>query len=137
VALADVTREHLDRTREVFHVARRRSYYRPDAYNELAYSNLQAVVIETPPYYHPVRAQSAIDAGKHVYLAKPVAVDVAGCRSIVATERRPSRRILPFWWISRTVRSLRFRIWYRAFAGAIWAPRAGTGLPLCRASGER
>jgi predicted dehydrogenase len=59
-----------------------RAYYGGDAYKQLAESKLDAVVIETPPYFHPEHARAAIEAGKHVYLAKPVAVDVPGCRSI-------------------------------------------------------
>jgi predicted dehydrogenase len=43
---------------------------------------LDVVVIESPPYFHPEQARAAVDAGKHVYLAKPIAVDVPGCHSI-------------------------------------------------------
>jgi len=82
VALADVVRENLDGTRTKFSVDAGRAYYGPDAYKELAESKLDAVVIETPPYFHPEHAKAGVDANKHVYLAKPVAVDVPGCRSI-------------------------------------------------------
>jgi predicted dehydrogenase len=41
------------------------------------------VIIETPPYFHPEQAQAAVDAGRHVFLAKPVAVDVPGCKEIL------------------------------------------------------
>lgn len=84
VALADVVRKNLDATREKFKVAEARSYYGPKAYQEMAASNVDAVVIETPPYYHPEQAMAAVEAGKHVYLAKPVAVDPPGCRTIEA-----------------------------------------------------
>src|ERR1051325_9323115 len=53
VAVADVVKEHLDTTREKFKVDAGRTYYGPDAYRELASSRLDAVVIETPPYFHP------------------------------------------------------------------------------------
>ena len=88
VALADVVRGNLDKTRDAFKVEGARSYYGPEAYKELAHSKLDGVVIETPPYFHPLHAQEAVDAGKHVYLAKPVAVDVPGCRSIVDSGKR-------------------------------------------------
>lgn len=87
-AVADVVRANLDKTREKFKVDASRAYYGPQAYAELAASNLDAVVIETPPYYHPEHAMAAVDAGKHVYLAKPVAVDVPGCKSIEAAGRK-------------------------------------------------
>ena len=85
VALADVVREHLDSTAVTFKVAAPRAYYGPDAGRQLAQSPLDAVVIETPTFYHPEMALAAVDAGKHVYMAKPVAVDVPGCKSVLAS----------------------------------------------------
>ncbi len=41
-----------------------------------------AVALETAPYFRPEHAAAAVEAGKHTYLAKPVAVDVPGCLSI-------------------------------------------------------
>jgi len=97
VALADVVRANLDTVRDKFHVDASRAYYGPDAYRELAESKVDAVVIETPPYYHPLDAQAAVAAGKHVYLAKPVAVDVPGCRDILEAGKRAAGKHLSFW----------------------------------------
>lgn len=88
VALADVIREHLDTTASKFKVESSRAYYGPDAYKELIGSKVDGVIIETPPYFHPDHARAAVDAGRHVYLAKPVAVDVPGCRSILESGRK-------------------------------------------------
>jgi myo-inositol 2-dehydrogenase / D-chiro-inositol 1-dehydrogenase len=96
VALADVIRENLDKTGEKLKVEASRLYYGPDAYKELAVSKLDAVAIETPPYFHPEHAAAAVDAGKHVYLAKPVAVDVPGCRSITESGKRAQAKNLSF-----------------------------------------
>ena len=49
---------------------------------------LDAVAIESPPFFHPRQALDAVAAGLHVYLAKPVAVDVPGCL-MVAEAGRP------------------------------------------------
>jgi myo-inositol 2-dehydrogenase/D-chiro-inositol 1-dehydrogenase len=62
-------------------------------YRRLLEQELDAVAIETPPYFHPAQAADAVDAGKHVYLAKPVAVDVPGCRSIEASATRALNRL--------------------------------------------
>lgn len=97
VALADVMRQNLDTTGGKLNVDKSRLYYGPDAYKELAQSKVDAVVIETPPYYHPEQAAAAVDAGKHVYLAKPVAVDVPGCRTISESSKRASGKNLSFW----------------------------------------
>ncbi len=51
----------------------------------IARGGLDAVAIISPPYFHPSQARAAVDAGLHVYLAKPVAVDVPGCRSVTAS----------------------------------------------------
>ena len=54
---------------------------------------LDAVAIETPPYFHPQQVADAVSAGRHVYLAKPVAVDVPGCRSIEASAASAQGRL--------------------------------------------
>ena len=43
---------------------------------------VDAEAIESPPYFHPEQAAAAVEAGKHTYVAKPIAVDVPGCLSI-------------------------------------------------------
>lgn len=53
---------------------------------------VEAVAIESPPYFHPVQAAAAVEAGKHVYLAKPIAVDVPGCQSVGESGRRATAR---------------------------------------------
>jgi predicted dehydrogenase len=97
VALAEVQRENLTKTTDKFKVDAKRSYYGPKAYLELAQSKLDAVVIETPPYFHPEQARAAVEAGKHVYCAKPVAVDVPGCKSILDSAKRAQQKNLSFW----------------------------------------
>jgi predicted dehydrogenase len=58
----------------------------------IAQGGLDAVAIISPPYFHPAQAQAAVAAGLHVYLAKPVAVDVPGCHSIAETGRTARRQ---------------------------------------------
>jgi predicted dehydrogenase len=57
---------------------------------------LSAVAIESPPFFHPMQAADAVAAGKHVYLAKPLAVDVPGCQSIEASGQQATARKLAF-----------------------------------------
>jgi myo-inositol 2-dehydrogenase / D-chiro-inositol 1-dehydrogenase len=56
-------------------------------YKRVLEARVDAVAIETPPYFHPEQAAAAVDAGSHVYVAKPVAVDAPGCRSIAKSGR--------------------------------------------------
>lgn len=48
---------------------------------------LDAVAIQSPPFFHPRQALDAVAAGLHVYLAKPVAVDVPGCLMVAEAGR--------------------------------------------------
>lgn len=50
----------------------------------IAQGGVDAIAIISPPYFHPAQAKAAVDAGLHVYLAKPMAVDVPGVQSIEA-----------------------------------------------------
>jgi myo-inositol 2-dehydrogenase / D-chiro-inositol 1-dehydrogenase len=67
-----------------------------DGYKALLERPLDAVAIESPPYFHPAQTAAALEAGKHVYLAKPLAVDVPGCRAIenAARAAKPTQKIL-------------------------------------------
>lgn len=57
----------------------------PDSLERVLASNeVDAVYIATPPYFHPGHLAQAVASGKHVYCEKPVAVDVAGCLSVMA-----------------------------------------------------
>jgi predicted dehydrogenase len=97
VALADVIRTNLDATAEKFKVEGSRAYYGPDAYKELAASRLDAVIIETPPLFHAEQARAAVEAGKHVYMAKPVAVDVPGCKTVLSAGKKAASKNLSYW----------------------------------------
>jgi len=55
-----------------------------------------AVAIESPPYFHPEQTRAALEAGVHVYLAKPVAVDVPGCHHIAESGRLAQQKKLCF-----------------------------------------
>lgn len=57
-------------------------------YRKLLASDLDAVIIATPPFLHPEMFEAAVDARKHVYCEKPMGVDAAGCRRVIAAARR-------------------------------------------------
>ncbi len=65
-------------------------------YKRLLASGVEAVAVESPPYFHPEQAAAATDAGIHVYLAKPVAVDVPGCRRVAESGRKATAKRLVF-----------------------------------------
>jgi len=78
-ALADYFPERTESAAGKLELTSVRRFHGLSAYKRLLESGVEAVAIESPPYFHPEQAAAAVDAGKHVYLAKPVAVDVPGC----------------------------------------------------------
>jgi myo-inositol 2-dehydrogenase / D-chiro-inositol 1-dehydrogenase len=66
----------------------------PRAYEPLFTSkDVDAVYIATPPYFHPAHLEAALAAGKHVYLEKPVAVDVPGAKKVMALGEKAKGRL--------------------------------------------
>lgn len=57
-------------------------------YQRLIESGVEAVALETPPCFFPPHAQAAVEAGLHVYCAKPVATDVPGCNDILRSAQQ-------------------------------------------------
>jgi len=56
-----------------------------DAYKNVLTSNIDLVILATPPGFRPIHLKAAIEAGKHVFMEKPVAVDPVGVRSVMAS----------------------------------------------------
>ena len=82
VAAADYFQDKVDQFGTKIQVPADKRYTGLAGYKRVLESNVDAVVIESPPYFHPRQAADGVDAGKHVYLAKPIAVDVPGCRTV-------------------------------------------------------
>jgi len=55
-----------------------------DAHEAIAHPDVDAVVVCAPNAHHADLAVAALDAGRHLYLEKPLAVDGAGGRRVVA-----------------------------------------------------
>ncbi len=56
-----------------------------DNYQKVLESGIDVVLLAEPPHFRPKHLKAAIDAGKHVFAEKPVAVDAPGVRSVLAT----------------------------------------------------
>src|SRR5207237_5291549 len=54
---------------------------------------VDAIVIATPPYFHPQHLEAVVAAGKHVYLEKPVAVDVPGAKRVIEIGKRAQGKL--------------------------------------------
>lgn len=56
-----------------------------DAYQKVIATDCDYVLMATPPSFRPLHFAAAVEAGKHCFIEKPVAVDPVGCRSVIAT----------------------------------------------------
>lgn len=55
-----------------------------DAYKKMMQvDEINYIILATPPYFRPTMLRAAIEAGKHVFMEKPVAVDPWGCRHVI------------------------------------------------------
>ena len=65
-----------------------------DAYKKVIDSGVDMVLFATPPGFRPMHVEAAIDAGKHVFMEKPVAVDPVGVRKIIEAGRKAKAKKL-------------------------------------------
>ena len=102
VALGDMFQDQIDKAKQRFdklaeskgYAGVSQTFVGPKAFDEIVESKeIDAVVIATPAYFHPEHLAAAVAAGKHVYLEKPVAVDVAGAKRVLETGKKAEGRL--------------------------------------------
>src|SRR5215472_16974242 len=104
VALADMFQDQLDAARANFDKLQQpkgfsaidasQLFVGPNAFHEIAASKeVDAIVVATPPYYHPQHLEAVVAAGKHVYLEKPVAIDVPGAKKVIEIGKRAEGKL--------------------------------------------
>ncbi len=96
-AVADFFQDRVDGVGEKHGIDPKRRFTGLDSYRKMIDAgNLDAVAIISPPYFHPAQAEAAVEAELHVWLAKPVAVDVPGCQSVESTGKDATKKGLAF-----------------------------------------
>ena len=65
-----------------------------DAYEKLLGSGVDVVLLATPPGFRPAHLRATIDAGKHVFCEKPIAVDAPGVRHVLETAKMAKQKNL-------------------------------------------
>ena len=65
-----------------------------DAYKQVIDAGVDLVILATPPGFRPQHLAAAVDAGKHVFMEKPVAIDAAGVRSVLASVAKAKEKNL-------------------------------------------
>lgn len=82
------------RHKEKVDVPKERQFVGFDGYKALLDSDIDLVLIATPPGFRPVHFEAAVNAGKHVFAEKPVAVDAAGIRRFLAAVKKSKEKDL-------------------------------------------
>ncbi|HOJ61563.1 MAG TPA: Gfo/Idh/MocA family oxidoreductase [bacterium] len=103
VALADPFKDRLERAKEALDkrlsernrplIDASRLYQGMDAYKDLLASDVDMVIITSPPYYHPLHLEAAVAAGKHIYMEKPVATDVVGAKRVMEIGQKAQGKV--------------------------------------------
>jgi len=100
VAMGDVFQDHLDAAperikknlkkrklsvKDIYKVTPDTMFSGLDAYQKVIDSDVDMIILTTPPYFRPQQFRAAVEAGKHVFIEKPIAVDPVGVRSVIET----------------------------------------------------
>ena len=92
VALADAFEDKAFEQADKYGVSRDKCIVGWDAYQKVAESDAEFVMLITPPSFRPLHLDTLVDAGKHVLMQKPVAVDAPGCRRVIAAGERAKKK---------------------------------------------
>jgi predicted dehydrogenase len=84
-AVGDVFKDKADGVGKNYNVAPEKCFSGFDAYQKVLATDCQYVLMATPPNFRPLHFAAAVEAGKHCFIEKPVAVDPVGARSVIAT----------------------------------------------------
>src|SRR5438105_13085795 len=89
VAMGDLFKERLEASRrqlakrEGYKVDDANAFFGFDAYRKVLETCVDMVILATPPGFRPMHFKAAVEAGKHIFFEKPVAVDPTGVRSVL------------------------------------------------------
>lgn len=94
--MADVFQDRLDQSYDILlkahpdrvKVSNENKFVGFDAYKRVMESDVDVVLLTTPPGFRPDQLSAAVDAGKHIFCEKPVAVDAPGVRKVLAAAKR-------------------------------------------------
>ena len=92
VAMADAFEDKAFEQADKYEVSRDKCIVGWDAYQKVAESDAEFVMLITPPSFRPQHLDTLVEAGKHVLMQKPVAVDAPGCRRVIAAGERAKKK---------------------------------------------
>ncbi len=75
-------------------VPKERQFVGFDAYKKVLEAGIDLIILATPPGFRPIHFAAAVEAGKHVFMEKPVAVDAPGVRAVLAATAEAKKKNL-------------------------------------------
>jgi predicted dehydrogenase len=93
-ALADLFPDRVAKARETLkdqrgqQIPESRCFTGFDGYQKLLASGVDVVLHATPPHFRPMHMAAVVEARKHLFMEKPVGVDVPGAKAVIQTARR-------------------------------------------------
>ncbi|MBL7153198.1 MAG: Gfo/Idh/MocA family oxidoreductase [Phycisphaerae bacterium] len=95
VALADAFGDRLNGLKQKFNVPDNRCFIGLDGYKKLlGLEDVNLVILATPPGFRPRQYAAAIEAGKNVFMEKPVAVCPAGVKMVIDASKKAEEKKL-------------------------------------------
>lgn len=99
VALGDVIQEKMDSMTEKLkekgiEVPADKCFIGLDAYKQVIDSEVDLVLLTTPPFFRPEHFKYAVEKGKHCFMEKPVCIDSVGYRTVVAAAKQAQAKNL-------------------------------------------
>ena len=73
-----------------------------DTFEKVIDSGVDIVLLCTPPVFRPSHVEAAVNAGKHIFMEKPIAVDPVGARKVMVAAKRAEEKGLCI--VSGTIR---------------------------------
>ena len=83
-AVADFMQHRADEAAKKFSLPAERVFVGATAYRHVMEQPVDIVILATPPVFRPAHFEAAVNAGKHIFVEKPVAVDPVGARKMLA-----------------------------------------------------
>jgi myo-inositol 2-dehydrogenase / D-chiro-inositol 1-dehydrogenase len=124
-ALADVFADRVAKAREILNdrgqqIPESRCFTGFDAYQKLLDSGVDLVLHATPPHFRPMHMAAVVEARKHLFMEKPVGVDVPGVKAVMQTAERAASLGLSIMTGTQLRRdAARLDTWKRVRDGAI------------------
>ena len=94
VALGDVFQDKMNACRDILknkknvEIPDENCFIGFDSYEKVIDAGVDVVLLCTPPHFRPSHLEAAVNAKKHIFMEKPIAVDPVGVRKVLATVKR-------------------------------------------------